>query len=75
MQETPQTTTPSTLERTFSVNQQSSSQTIVLEAGTHWICTCNQSKNSPFCDGSHKSTPFTPLTLELETAKRVEISR
>lgn len=28
-----------------------------------------QSKNTPFCDGSHKGSPFQPLTLELETAK------
>lgn len=55
--------------------KQSPPQVLTLEAGSHWICTCGQSKNLPHCDGSHKGTPFTPLTLELETAKQVKISR
>jgi CDGSH-type Zn-finger protein len=57
------------------VNQQTVPQVITLEAGTHWLCTCSQSKNTPYCDGSHKGTPFMPLTLELESSKQVEISR
>ncbi|HEY9623203.1 MAG TPA: CDGSH iron-sulfur domain-containing protein [Crinalium sp.] len=45
-----------------------------LEAGTHWICSCGQSKNSPYCDGSHKGTTFQPLALELAALSTVEIS-
>lgn len=50
------------------------SVTVNLEAGTHWLCTCNQSKNFPYCDGAHKGTAFQPLALELQTPKVVEVS-
>jgi CDGSH iron-sulfur domain-containing protein 3 len=46
-----------------------------LEAGTHWLCTCGQSKNYPHCDGGHKGSPFQPLALELSSPKIVEISQ
>ena len=42
-----------------------------LETGKkyHW-CACGESKNQPFCDGSHKSTQFSPLSFEAkETGK------
>ena len=33
-----------------------------VEAGkTYWWCACGQSKRQPFCDGSHKAGPFTPI--------------
>ncbi len=34
---------------------------VELTAGTpiYW-CACGQSKNQPFCDGSHRGTEFTP---------------
>lgn len=56
------------------MTQSTSPQVFTLEAGAHWLCTCEKSKNSPYCDGSHKGTPFKPLSLELKTPKRVEIS-
>ena len=33
-----------------------------VEAGKtyHW-CACGQSRNQPFCDGSHKGTGFVPV--------------
>lgn len=35
---------------------------VELEAGkTYYWCACGQSKNQPFCDGSHKGTAFTPV--------------
>lgn len=56
------------------MNQQSSTQVFKLDAGTHWICTCGQSKNAPYCDGGHQGTSLKPMALELETPKRVEIA-
>ncbi len=40
---------------------------VELEAGKeyHW-CTCGQSKNQPFCDGSHACTEFTPMAFTPE---------
>jgi CDGSH-type Zn-finger protein len=26
----------------------------------YWWCSCGQSKNQPFCDGSHKGSTFVP---------------
>ena len=35
---------------------------VSLEAGKdYWWCSCGQSKNQPFCDGSHKGSGFTPM--------------
>ena len=34
-----------------------------LEPGDYYWCSCGQSKNQPFCDGSHQGTDFTPEKL------------
>ncbi|MCI4431005.1 MAG: CDGSH iron-sulfur domain-containing protein [Burkholderiales bacterium] len=36
---------------------------VSVEAGKdYWWCACGQSKNQPFCDGSHKAkAEFTPV--------------
>ena len=42
-----------------------------LEPGTYWWCACGRSQSQPFCDGSHKSTDFTPLKFELTENTKV----
>jgi CDGSH iron-sulfur domain-containing protein 3 len=38
-----------------------------LEAGKdYWWCSCGQSKNQPFCDGTHKGSGFTPMKYTAE---------
>ncbi len=38
-----------------------------VEAGkTYWWCGCGQSKNQPFCDGSHKGGEFAPTKYQAE---------
>lgn len=42
-----------------------------LQAGkTYFWCACGQSKNQPFCDGSHKGTSFTPTKFEATEDKK-----
>ncbi len=43
---------------------QKSPYAVNLEAGkTYSWCACGQSKNQPFCDGSHKVTVFRPVSF------------
>jgi CDGSH-type Zn-finger protein len=43
-----------------------------VEAGkTYWWCACGNSKQQPFCDGSHKSGPFTPMAYKAEKSGTV----
>ncbi len=44
---------------------QKSPYVLDLDPGTYWWCACGRSKNQPFCDGSHKSTVFTPVKFEV----------
>lgn len=45
---------------------------IAIEAGrTYWWCACGLSKNQPFCDGSHKATPFTPVEYRADASRKV----
>ena len=44
-----------------------------LEAGTYFWCSCGQSSNQPFCDGSHKGTEFTPMKFELAEKQAVAL--
>lgn len=43
---------------------------VPVEAGkTYFWCACGQSKNQPFCDGSHKGSSFVPTKFEATESK------
>ena len=40
---------------------------ITVEAGKGYFwCSCGQSANQPFCDGTHKGSTFTPVPYKAE---------
>jgi CDGSH-type Zn-finger protein len=42
---------------------------VTLESGKdYWWCACGQSRNQPFCDGSHKGSGFVPMKYTTEKA-------
>ena len=42
------------------------------KAGRRAWCTCGESANQPYCDGSHKAAgEFSPMIVDLEEDKRV----
>ncbi len=43
----------------------------VTAGKSYFWCSCGQSKNQPFCDGSHKDTSFTPVKFEATEDKTV----
>lgn len=44
-----------------------------LPAGTYHWCQCGQTKNVPFCDGSHVGTGIEPLAFESKGMGTVSI--
>lgn len=40
--------------------------TELTEGESYYFCACGESNNQPFCDGSHKNTPFKPLPFTAE---------
>jgi CDGSH-type Zn-finger protein len=42
-----------------------------VSAGTYFWCACGLSNKQPFCDGSHKGGPFSPVKTTIEEAKNV----
>jgi CDGSH-type Zn-finger protein len=46
---------------------------VELKPGKYWWCACGLSQNQPFCDGSHKTTGFTPIEFEITETKTVKL--
>ncbi len=44
-----------------------------LEPGTYYWCACGQSKNQPFCDGSHAGSEFTPLEVKVDEPRKAAL--
>ncbi len=44
-----------------------------LEAGDYFWCSCGQSSNQPFCDGSHQGTDFAPMKFTIDEKKQVAL--
>ncbi|WP_291986225.1 CDGSH iron-sulfur domain-containing protein [Candidatus Accumulibacter sp. ACC007] len=45
---------------------------VEVEAGkTYMWCACGNSKQQPFCDGSHKGGPFLPQEYTAEAAAKL----
>ncbi|MGE4133519.1 MAG: CDGSH iron-sulfur domain-containing protein [Bdellovibrionales bacterium] len=44
-----------------------------LEPGTYFWCACGESKNQPFCDGSHSGGPFEPRKLQVGRKMRLKM--
>ena len=43
----------------------------VEEGKTYFWCTCGESANQPFSDGSHMVTSFTPMKYTADESKKV----
>lgn len=42
-----------------------------IEPKKYAWCACGNSKNQPYCDGSHKGTGFAPIVTEITEKKTV----
>ncbi|MGA2024436.1 MAG: CDGSH iron-sulfur domain-containing protein [Steroidobacteraceae bacterium] len=46
---------------------QKSPYAVAVEAGkSYWWCACGKSATQPFCDGSHRGSPYTPVEYQAE---------
>ncbi len=42
-----------------------------VNPGSYAWCACGQSKNQPFCDGSHRGTEFRPVVIKFSEKKTI----
>ena len=42
-----------------------------MEQGSYAWCACGNSKNQPFCVGSHRGTEFRPMVVKIEAPQTV----
>ncbi|MFT4523101.1 MAG: CDGSH-type Zn-finger protein [Bacteroidia bacterium] len=50
---------------------QNSPYVVKVTAGTYAWCACGQSTNQPYCDGSHKTTSFSPVIEKVTEEKTI----
>jgi CDGSH-type Zn-finger protein len=43
----------------------------VTAGESYFWCSCGQSQNQPFCDGSHKGSEFSPVKYAATASKKV----
>ena len=41
------------------------------KSGDIFWCSCGESSNQPYCDGSHKGTEFQPMKTSIDKEKKV----
>ena len=44
---------------------------VTLQPGSYRWCACGSSKNQPYCDGSHRGSPFRPVLIQIDVEKQV----
>lgn len=60
-----------TMSHTPKIAQTSPLPVEVTAGKSYFWCSCGQSANQPFCDGSHKDTSFTPVKFTAEKDGKV----
>lgn len=55
-----------TQENTPTVADTKPAKVTLAKDETYFFCTCGESSNQPFCDGSHKGGDFKPLKFTAE---------